>query len=223
MTTVNAASLYDIYIRFWLQRDDWRSYLNIDERLDLANSIAEYIFINNIKTIHYSSIPDINFNLISNHANYSADIYDYELRTCNFLRRDHDGNYSFVHKSFLEFLLAKQIFIQITGSERDTELKWKLPLEKLTSLSDNLVASIETEDFFLELTDIWLREMTGDVLKEKIVNKHRTKYILSKACAKLNWEDYYGFYVELLLDPNANTDIELIADRVLRNDNWLND
>ena len=222
MTSVNAASLYNIYIRFWLQRDDWRSHLNIEERLDLANSFTEYMFVSNLKSIHYELIPRLNFQLIRDKNKYNADIYDYELRTCNFLRRDHDGNYSFVHKSFMEFLLAKQIFSRLTSLDDDIKLKWVLPIEA-HNISITHIASKETEDFFLQLMETWLPEASGEMLKDCSTGRKRARLLLINVCKKLCWQDYFGIYVELLLNPTSKIKQGILVDLVLKNKNWKSD
>src|SRR5713226_6933444 len=38
-----------------------------------------------------------------------AHAFDEEIRVCDFLNRDHEGNYQFAHKSFLEFFVAQQV------------------------------------------------------------------------------------------------------------------
>lgn len=222
MTSVNAASLYNIYIRFWLQRDDWRSHLDIEERLDLANSFTEYMFVSSLESIHYESIPKLNFQLIRNKKKFNADIYDYELRTCNFLRRDHEGNYSFVHKSFMEFLLAKQIFSQLTSLDNDIKLRWVLPIES-QNISNTLIASKETEDFFLQLMETWLPETSGEMLKDCSTGRRRDRLLLINICERLCWQDYVGFYVELLLDPTSKVKQGILISLVLQNENWKSD
>jgi hypothetical protein len=106
----NSASLYKIYTEFWLDRDDWRSYIDKDLRYILAKEIAYNFYKNNILSIHYSKIL-ISFpnNLIKD-KKLDNEFLEQDLRTCNFLKRDNEGNYFFVHKSFMEYFIAVKVW-----------------------------------------------------------------------------------------------------------------
>ena len=106
---LNHASLYDIYTNFWLQRDDWRSYLSIDEREFITEEIAFYLFINKKEEIFYEELPELIHEKFLRRRNFEIEYLDQDVRTCTFLNRDDRGYFSFVHKSFMEFFIAKKI------------------------------------------------------------------------------------------------------------------
>ena len=41
------------------------------------------------------------------------DCYDHDTRICSFLNRDSKGNYQFIHKSFMEFFVAKKFYASL--------------------------------------------------------------------------------------------------------------
>ena len=46
------------------------------------------------------------------------DYYKYETTTCTFLNRDANGNYTFIHKSFMEYFLAENYFYRIRNKRK---------------------------------------------------------------------------------------------------------
>lgn len=108
--SVNAATLYDTYTGDWIDREEWRSQLTPDQKAELMEKIAYDMFIKKGSNIPFYSFKQIVENKFKVKLDSEvADYYDYDIRTCSFFNRDSEGNYSFIHRSFLEFFLAKKI------------------------------------------------------------------------------------------------------------------
>ncbi len=113
---LNVSSLYETYTNFWLKRDDWRSYLNFSERSYITGEIAFYLFRNNKTKISYKDIPKIIEKKFPKKEKFESYYLDQDVRTCTFLNRDDKGDYSFVHKSFMEFFVAKKLCREINNN-----------------------------------------------------------------------------------------------------------
>jgi predicted NACHT family NTPase len=111
--TINTSILYEIYTNFWVDREDWRrQILSKNEKNAFMEELAYKMYVNQKMNIHYSELPEE----ITQRCN-SIDItnpndiekIDNDIRTCSFLIRDDNGNYRFVHKSFMEYFVAKKV------------------------------------------------------------------------------------------------------------------
>ena len=142
----NSASLYKIYTEFWLDRDDWRSYIDKDLRYILAKEIAYYFYKNNILVIHHSEILN-SFPIEYIKDKKLVDEYlEQDLRTCNFLKRDNEGNFFFVHKSFMEYFIAIKIWDYIKNNFELDNAEFNLTEEIINFLIE--VAANETDRFY---------------------------------------------------------------------------
>jgi hypothetical protein len=115
-TVINAAQLYDAYTSHWLDTDDWRSIMTPAGKRRLMKTLAVQMFFSGQaeerQQIHYSELPEPDPSLFKQtlrHDPKAFDLYDHDTRTCSFLIRDREGNYRFVHKSFLEFFVANRL------------------------------------------------------------------------------------------------------------------
>jgi hypothetical protein len=212
MSTINAASLYSLYTRFWLERDDWRSELTIHERKRLAQALSTHFFCTGTFYIHYGELPSLGEKIFGGKLLVSPEALDYELRTCNFLRRDHRGIYSFVHKSFMEFFLATILAEQFLDSTSDISVEWLLPIEvTLIKVSDYPVASIETYEFFLQLCGAPLREMSFDTLYALAGKRQRAHDIIARAILRMQCKHDGLFFARSLLDNGCSVQISVLA------------
>jgi len=106
---LNAARLYEAYTDLWLLRDEEkgrRLITRADKRLFMQELALEMVRREEL-SIHYSRLPErvrAHFRL---EKAREIDYFDNDIRTCSFLKRDGEGNYRFVHKSFGEFFVAQ--------------------------------------------------------------------------------------------------------------------
>lgn len=148
---LNHASLYDRYTKFWLQRDDWRSYLSSDDREFITEEIAFYLFINDKSEIFYEDLPELIQEKLASKTKFELEHLDQDVRTCTFLNRDDGGNYSFVHQSFMEFFVAKKFAKDINNKDTNN-FKLKKLTPEIAGFLMNIIDNIETFNEFIELT-----------------------------------------------------------------------
>jgi len=107
---INATMLYEKYTEDWIKRDKWRAQLYPDQKAELMEKIAFQLFC---QAKSYLSLDDIKVIIESEFGikpeTDVAKYFDYDIRNCSFFHRDSIGNYEFMHKSFLEFFVAKKI------------------------------------------------------------------------------------------------------------------
>jgi hypothetical protein len=221
MQTVNASSLYELYVRFWLDRDDWRSELKMSERETLAEALSEYLLMNDLEAVGYALIPDLGMRLSPHSAKvHSIEELDYELRTCNFLKRDHDGNYSFVHRSFMEYLLAHAMFRRVVEGGDDISTSWYLPLEEHAIKANERLASNETQTFFLQMLIVHWHELSFDALTNMLKKRYRAQNLLARTYVKLKAQTFSTLYARLMLDPRQIIGLEYLAKQVMNAADW---
>jgi hypothetical protein len=220
-STVNAASLYALYTRFWLERDDWRSELSVHERKVLAQAISAFFFCGGISYIHYEDLPSLIEKIGKEKAQISAESLDYELRTCNFLRRDHKGVYSFSHRSFMEFFLAMTLAEQLLNSTMDVSVEWLLPMELLPNKKPGVpVATIETLDFFKQICGVPLREMPIDALYKLVRGRKRAHNIIAHTIIKMNCEYSGLFFAYSLLDDTCRVAMDILSSGIVESPDY---
>jgi formylglycine-generating enzyme required for sulfatase activity len=117
--TINAARLYQVYTGGWLERDvaKGRTLITPDDRRLFAEELAMEMLCTEELALHYSRIPDRVKERFGLEKAEEIDHFEADVRTCNFLNRDDKGNYTFVHKSFMEFFAASRLHrLMLTNS-----------------------------------------------------------------------------------------------------------
>jgi uncharacterized protein YjbI with pentapeptide repeats len=114
---IDPATLYDTYTGIWIRQEDWRSQLEPTQKSKLMEEIAfEMVAKRETLIIPADSIREIIKTKLKTKAKSDvADYFDYDIRTCSFFNRDSEGNYGFMHRSFLEFFVAKALSKEING------------------------------------------------------------------------------------------------------------
>jgi hypothetical protein len=110
---VGERRLYDIAVDSWLERERWRGIQSEDVR-GFLESIAFEMFkkLGDNHSIHHRNLQ----NHVMEHFKtkilsvVDLEAWDGMVRTSLFLNRDGDGNYAFMHRSFMEFFVADKIF-----------------------------------------------------------------------------------------------------------------
>ena len=218
--TINASKLYSLYTRFWLERDDWRSSLSIQDRRVLAINISLYFFTGQHSEIHHSELPKISKIISKNNVMVGVDVIDYELRTCNFLRRDHVGSYGFVHKSFMEYFLAIALVDELLQVRGDLSFNWLLPMEGSPPNKGTLVASAETENFVVQILTLKLNEFDSRNLYSLVKNRTRCRFILVSVVSQSNIKSLGHFFSDLLLHAGPLPYTKLITEQFVSSDDF---
>jgi len=151
---INPATLYEAYVDMLVTRT-WREEpdrISPQERLFLVQELAWEMYTSQRLTIHFSEFPERmtkHFGLKDNSER--AAFFERDLRTQSYLMRDDTGNYSFAHKSFMEYFVARKLADAISGPSFDFDKAidtWKA--QPLT---------LEVRDFLLHMiaspTPLW--------------------------------------------------------------------
>ncbi|MBN1342924.1 MAG: TIR domain-containing protein, partial [Phycisphaerae bacterium] len=124
---VNAANLYTVYTNLWVERDyrKGRVVLTQETKLALMMELAWWMWQQESGSITTKDLVAFVAKLQAAGAiefgDEEVDDIAREVQTASFLRRDHDGNFSFMHRSFGEFFLARRILSSLQPSEAKPE------------------------------------------------------------------------------------------------------
>ncbi|MGH9801296.1 MAG: NACHT domain-containing protein, partial [Blastocatellia bacterium] len=113
---VNAAKLYNVYTNIWIAReeDKGRKFrLDAETKLALMMELAWRMWREEKQTVYFKELAPFVQKLVDDQKieigdEEIADIAS-EMQGASFLKRDDAGNFSFMHRSFGEFFLAKKI------------------------------------------------------------------------------------------------------------------
>lgn len=143
---VDSALLYKAYTSIWIEREDWRSQMTSEGKRCFMWEMALKMFKEGGDfSLHYSKLDKPQeTHLKENFEILDDDYFKYETTTCSFLNRDQEGNYKFIHKSFMEYFLAEYIFHPIINRkdrvipppEVNNETKYFLDLMIISEKSD---------------------------------------------------------------------------------------
>jgi formylglycine-generating enzyme required for sulfatase activity len=125
MHAINAARLYESYTDMWLLRDEEKGRTLItreDKRLFMQELALEMLRRDEL-SIHYARLPERIRKYYKLERAHEVDYFDHDIRTCSFLKRDDEGDYHFVHRSFQEFFVAQWLAPRLLdGSAPETRI-----------------------------------------------------------------------------------------------------
>jgi WD40 repeat protein len=114
---LSSVELYEKYTNIWIERDEIENARIMDNKTKckLMLELAWRMWNKSTEKIHHQELEEFLLNekkeslvALSDHYNIAQILR--ETMTASFLNRDKDGNFSFMHKSFLEYFLAKKIY-----------------------------------------------------------------------------------------------------------------
>ena len=108
---VTVADLYETYCEEWFRKSDFRLKLTYEQRSALVEYLARLIWESPEAKVHYEVLAEKAIEFFKDRplTALEKERIDYEVRTALFLNRDAGGYYSFIHRSFLEFFLARTL------------------------------------------------------------------------------------------------------------------
>ncbi len=113
---VNAANLYSVYTSLWIDREEGKGRkftLDRNVKLALMLELAWRMWRDEKQSVHYRELSPFIEKLIADKTIEIGDeeITDVasEMQGASFLKRDDAGNFSFMHRSFGEFFVARKI------------------------------------------------------------------------------------------------------------------
>lgn len=106
---INAASLYQRYVDLWLDREDLKgkTLIKKKDKLHFCKYLAFQMFKEDRYSIHFSEFPLEIKKYFSDLLDIEEiDYFSQDIRSCSFLNSDGNGNFKFIHKSFMEYFVA---------------------------------------------------------------------------------------------------------------------
>lgn len=105
LSAADLAHLYEVYGQAWFAADH-RGAFDRTRRTALVEHLARLAWNAPQGRVHYQALAAVEATQLSDARPLSSETIDFELRTAPFLRRNAEGFYTFVHRSFLEFFVA---------------------------------------------------------------------------------------------------------------------
>ncbi|MCP5107085.1 MAG: NACHT domain-containing protein [bacterium] len=185
----NVVHLYEAYTQTWFDREDHRLQVTKSAGEELVEALALKLWKEGKTSIHYRQLTAILKNYLKGQIKTVRDleIADSEVRTASFLVRDAEGNYSFVHKSFEEFFIARKIKKELAKKNyRVLDLR-RLSLEIIFFLKHSVQ---EDADILAPVREI----LTGDYRENTSENALLLFYTVIKTSAlgQRFLPDHYG-------------------------------
>ncbi|YCM45002.1 restriction endonuclease [Verrucomicrobiaceae bacterium 227] len=121
----NVSDLYDLYTDAWLKveslKGDVRSYLTSNQRLLFSIGLACSMLKDEFKkgSIHYRRLRGEVADFFGESEIEKIDYLSSDVQTCGFISRDREGRYSFAHRSFFEYFVARAIAINAGLRKQD--------------------------------------------------------------------------------------------------------
>ena len=126
---VTAATLYRAYTNLWIEREDRERknrILSGETRYRLMLELAWQMWDTDQTAIHFSELLTFVKRLMTERViavgDEEPEQVDREIQAASFLKRDHSGNFSFMHRSFMEFFLACKLHECLIDSEESSRL-----------------------------------------------------------------------------------------------------
>jgi WD40 repeat protein/cellulose biosynthesis protein BcsQ len=128
---ISISDLYETFCQRWFDRAGPQLRLTHKHKADLVEYLAQLVWESPENRVHYDVLADkaAEFFIAMDQplTPFQREQIDYEVRTALFLNRDAGGYYSFIHRSFLEFFLARRIRHGLAAGDADV-----LDLRRLT-------------------------------------------------------------------------------------------
>lgn len=108
-SNINAALLYKNYTELWLDRENskGKTLIRKEDKLHFCMHIAYKMYRDDILSIHFSEMPDeIREYFPDLHQMDEIDYFSHDIQSCSFMNTDGNGNFKFIHKSFMEYFVA---------------------------------------------------------------------------------------------------------------------
>ncbi len=151
--TINTANLYQVYTDSWIDREETKERaLNreIKERLVFELAWRMWRESKEDRGIYYRDLENF---LRPLYQSRQADFGDYkleqvasEMQLASFLNRDADGNFKFMHKSFMEFFLARKLHEIFTDPTWRGEIYDVLDVRRYDKEMINFLAQLDLND-----------------------------------------------------------------------------
>jgi Domain of unknown function (DUF4062)/NACHT domain len=119
---INLSALYGVFTSLWV-RDVAKggAVVTGEQKLAFAEALAGRLHESGRSRVLYSELARSVRDFFENDASspFSRELFEQEIRTCDFLVRDNEDYYQFVHRSFMEFFVARKIAAALKTGDVD--------------------------------------------------------------------------------------------------------
>lgn len=109
---ISARNIYEIYTNKWVQREEdkgvFRHLVHPEQKSIFLRYLAMQMHISGSLKIHYTELDKSVAQYFKLETVVEVDHFSHDIRTCSFLSRTDDGYYFFIHKSFMEYFVARE-------------------------------------------------------------------------------------------------------------------
>lgn len=118
---ITPAELYAAYINDWLAyvAKGNRDVLDQDAKKQFCADLAQWMYRHDREILPHTQLEVLVHSYFKEKPPAAYAALDVEVRTCSFLNRDTEGNYQFVHKSFMEYFIAKAMAEEVAAEQYD--------------------------------------------------------------------------------------------------------
>lgn len=162
---INLAELFNLYIKQSLKRYDHEDFpIELEERLLFLEDLSWKMHVTQNLAINWADfLEHVKKYFKLEHNPESALFFERSLRTQSYLTRDSEGNYSFAHKSFVEFFVAKKIYKLLN--------EYPLPEGVLVSQISDFVKVFGHSPLPFEVVNFLIKFIQEEEIKGEIKNK----------------------------------------------------
>jgi RNA polymerase sigma factor (sigma-70 family) len=164
---VKRIELYQAYTDKWIQEQSRRkgARLLTEQRSQFVKELAMKLYLEGKLSCHHSEFVPLLRQRFEIDDAAQMDYIRSDVQTCTFLTRDGKGNYSFRHKSFMEFFVAQALAEEISSGKPDRLSPMLLPTEIRGFLVDFLSFSPPAD-----LLKEWLLTSNDQVVKDNVLS-----------------------------------------------------
>lgn len=174
---VNLADLYRAFVDMWIDRDDWRfRILPEGKRVLLHRMAVKMIRKTDGSGLHFSEMEmpkggHVKKNFPKGHADGCRD----EILACEFILREPEGHYRFVHLSFIHYFAADAFFRSIREGAQAPVPYGSLGadsrdfLKLIISSEKSNLRELDLSDLDLEGINLYQADLAGACLNKSIL------------------------------------------------------
>lgn len=137
---INSSVLYEVYTGFWIDRDHrkGRHLINKERKRTFMTHLAVQMLREDTLLIPYTRLSEEIKESFSISDSSELEYFVTDIATCSFLNRDAQGNYAYIHKSFMEFFSATYCLDAMMKGDVGELKRRYVPTEVLRFLSEFL-------------------------------------------------------------------------------------
>ncbi|WP_434304097.1 pentapeptide repeat-containing protein [Clostridium botulinum] len=219
--SVNASTLYRKYTSFWLDREDskGKTLIKSSEKMLFTKELAKDMFNKNELTINYKELPTKIKKFFNITTSDDIDHFSHDIQSCSFLNVDNEGNYKFIHKSFMEYFVAWQILYEL----QSIDLNNSTIINEINSILGSEVITLEIGMFINDLIISEEFKRENFLFLDKFINKKDISKIAEKNILSIlskSQSDLIKFIGEFRDFDGVDLSCSIIENHIFENKNF---